>query len=149
MGLVHPLALPVRSRQLPPWLLPAPHFLAPPPYPSSAQLLDLTANRLRHLEPKLLALTGLRRLCLRQNLVSDVGEVQQLSSAPGVCAVLHPLLHVLHLVRDTLKVAWLSCLAHCVRQRPAPRLSHNSPPSPTHAFPPSPHPPSPHPPRSQ
>lgn len=48
------------------------------------QTLDLTANRLRHLEPALLALTGLRRLCLRQNLVSDVGEVAALASAPGV-----------------------------------------------------------------
>lgn len=48
-----------------------------------AQSLDLTANRLRHLEPDLLKLTGLHRLCLRQNLVSDVGEVTALASAPG------------------------------------------------------------------
>lgn len=56
--------------------------LAPPLPPQS---LDLTANRLRSLEPCLLALTGLRRLCLRQNLVSQPGEVEALGSAPGGC----------------------------------------------------------------
>ena len=56
-------------------------LLAPPPQ----QSLDLTANRLRSLEPCLLALTGLRRLCLRQNLVSQPAEVEALASAPGGC----------------------------------------------------------------
>ena len=47
------------------------------------QNLDLTANRLRSLEPNLLALTRLRRLCLRQNLVSQTAEVEALACAPG------------------------------------------------------------------
>ena len=50
------------------------------------QILDLTANRLRSLEPNLLALTGLRRLCLRQNLLSEGAEVEALASAPGGAA---------------------------------------------------------------
>ncbi|EFN52712.1 hypothetical protein CHLNCDRAFT_56306 [Chlorella variabilis] len=50
--------------------------------PSGLTSLDLTANRLRSMEPNLLALTGLRRLCLRQNLVSQVAEVEALASAP-------------------------------------------------------------------
>ena len=49
------------------------------------QSLDLTANRLRSLEPNLLALTGLRRLCLRQNLVSRGEDVEALGCAPGAC----------------------------------------------------------------
>lgn len=58
------------------------------PAPAShLQVLDLTANRLRHLEGKLLALTGLRRLCLRQNLVTSTAEVEQLASTPGLCGV--------------------------------------------------------------
>lgn len=48
------------------------------------QVLDLTANRLRSLEGKLLVLTGLRRLCLRQNLLTATSEVEQLASASGV-----------------------------------------------------------------
>jgi hypothetical protein len=57
---------------------------SPPPRPLPLpQLLDLTANRLRQLEPKLLALAGLRRLCLRQNLLSNAAEVERLASAPG------------------------------------------------------------------
>lgn len=47
------------------------------------QSLDLTANRLRQLEPTLLSLAGLRRLCLRQNLLTSAAEVQELQSAPG------------------------------------------------------------------
>ncbi|KAK9807493.1 hypothetical protein WJX72_000775 [[Myrmecia] bisecta] len=43
--------------------------------------LDLTANRLRELEPKLLALKGLRKLFLRQNLLSDAAKVVELASA--------------------------------------------------------------------
>ena len=67
-------------------LLPSPathasHAGAHPP--PSIQSLDLTANRLRSLEPCLLALTGLRRLCLRQNLVSQPAEVEALACAPG------------------------------------------------------------------
>ncbi|KAI3430888.1 hypothetical protein D9Q98_009297 [Chlorella vulgaris] len=50
--------------------------------PSGLQSLDVTANRLRSLEPNLLALTGLRRLCIRQNLVSEAAEVEALASAP-------------------------------------------------------------------
>lgn len=53
--------------------------------PYTTQSLDLTANRLRSLEPCLLALTGLRRLCLRQNLVSEPAEVEALGSASGGC----------------------------------------------------------------
>lgn len=49
------------------------------------QSLDLTANRLRSLEPCLLALTALRRLCLRQNLVTSTEEVEALACAPGAC----------------------------------------------------------------
>ncbi len=52
------------------------------------QSVDLTANRLRSLEPNLLALTGLRRLCLRQNLLSNAEEVEALSCAPGADAIL-------------------------------------------------------------
>ena len=54
-----------------------------PPPPPSAQALDLTANRLRALEPVLLALQGLQRLSLRQNLLADAAEVEHLASAPG------------------------------------------------------------------
>lgn len=50
--------------------------------PQDLMILDLTANRLRSLEPNLLALTGLRRLCLRQNLLSEGAEVEALASAP-------------------------------------------------------------------
>lgn len=64
-------------------LRPLPGTAHVPPCPQS---LDLTANRLRHLEDKLLALTGLRRLCLRQNLVSSTAEVERLASAPGAAA---------------------------------------------------------------
>ena len=56
---------------------------APAPRSSVWQALDLTANRLRQLEPKLLGLTGLRRLCLRQNLLTSAAEVPELQSAPG------------------------------------------------------------------
>jgi Leucine-rich repeat (LRR) protein len=56
-------------------------------WPGLLQILDLTANRLRSLEPNLLALTGLRRLCLRQNLLSEGAEVEALASAPGGAAV--------------------------------------------------------------
>ena len=52
-------------------------------YGRCLQSLDLTANRLRQLEAKLLALTGLQRLCLRQNLVTSSAKVEQLASAPG------------------------------------------------------------------
>ena len=55
-------------------------------WPGSVQILDLTANRLRSTEPNLLALTGLRRLCLRQNLLSEGAEVEALASAPGAAA---------------------------------------------------------------
>jgi len=48
----------------------------------SPQSLDLTANRLRHLEDKLLTLPSLRRLCMRQNLVSSTQEIENLKSAP-------------------------------------------------------------------
>lgn len=68
----------------------APPQLPAPPRPP--QTLDLTANRLRHLEDKLLALTGLRRLCLRQNLVTSTEEVQRLASAPGGSSVRQPLM---------------------------------------------------------
>ena len=54
----------------------------------SLQALDLTANRLRALEPCLLGLTGLRRLCLRQNLLSLAHEVEALACAPGGAAAL-------------------------------------------------------------
>jgi hypothetical protein len=49
----------------------------------------VTANRLRSLEPNLLALTGLRRLCIRQNLVSEAAEVEALASASGKLHELH------------------------------------------------------------
>jgi protein phosphatase 1 regulatory subunit 7 len=64
---------------------PAPAPAAPTRAPfARAQALDLTANRLHHLEPKLRALTGLTRLCLRQNLVSDPAEVEALASAAAL-----------------------------------------------------------------
>lgn len=71
------------SPLLQPALGPSSHLA--PHHPPTLQSLDLTANRLRSLEPCLLALTGLRRLCLRQNLVSQPGEVEALASAPGAC----------------------------------------------------------------
>jgi len=48
------------------------------------QTLDLTANRLKHLEPNLLALPNLTWLSLRQNLISDPTEVEALSSGASL-----------------------------------------------------------------
>ncbi|KAK9835640.1 hypothetical protein WJX74_004889 [Apatococcus lobatus] len=44
--------------------------------------LDLTANRLRDLEPRLLALTGLRKLSLRQNVLTTAAALEQSAFAP-------------------------------------------------------------------
>lgn len=48
---------------------------------STVQLLDLTANRLKNFEAKVLALQHLTSLCVRQNLLSEASEVEALASA--------------------------------------------------------------------
>ena len=44
--------------------------------------MDLTANRLKSIDPRLLSLPSLRTLSLRQNLVDDVRPLVQLASLP-------------------------------------------------------------------
>lgn len=51
--------------------------------PPCLQSLDVTANRLKRLEDKVLALRRLRRLCLRQNLLTEAEDIERLASAPG------------------------------------------------------------------
>ena len=76
----HTLDLQASTRRPPRRPLPcSPLPLSPLPNPKA---LDLTANRLHHVEPKIQELTGLTRLCLRQNLLSDPSEVELLRSAP-------------------------------------------------------------------
>lgn len=57
-------------------------LLTPHPPPAHMQTLDVTANRLKILEPKLQALENLTWLCLRQNLIHDTTDVEALRSAP-------------------------------------------------------------------
>ena len=55
--------------------------------PRSAQMLDATANRLKHIEDKVLALPALVKLSFRQNLLSDDEEVSRLQCAQGATRV--------------------------------------------------------------
>eukprot|EP00884_Botryococcus_braunii_P022648 jgi/Botrbrau1/9067/Bobra.0376s0037.1 len=50
--------------------------------PQSLTNLDLTANRLRAIPDRLLNLTGLSTLCLRQNVLKDAGNISESKSAP-------------------------------------------------------------------
>ncbi|BDA47133.1 Protein phosphatase 1 regulatory subunit 7 [Coccomyxa sp. Obi] len=45
-------------------------------FPAGLRGLDLTTNRLRELDTKILALTGLKTLSLRQNILSDVSRLK-------------------------------------------------------------------------
>ena len=50
-------------------------------------MLDATANRLKHIEDKVLALPALVKLSFRQNLLSDDEEVSRLQCAQGATGV--------------------------------------------------------------
>lgn len=49
----------------------------------ASQIVDLTANRLRRLDARLLGLRNVTRLCLRQNLLSDASEIENIQSSTG------------------------------------------------------------------
>lgn len=58
------------------------HSLEGVDLPDDLTALDLTANRLRDVDARILALPDLRRLSFRQNLLPDAGALNSLASGP-------------------------------------------------------------------
>ncbi|KAL3136560.1 hypothetical protein ABBQ38_005806 [Trebouxia sp. C0009 RCD-2024] len=60
------------------------HNLEEVPLPETLSLLDLTANRLKALDDRVLKLPGLKHLLLRQNLMEDLSPIAHMASASGL-----------------------------------------------------------------